>query len=286
MAISSTIVQMIESSLSVETFSFGRTRLEPHHCPPAFAVRGIVGINRYIGGRAAILLEGRPALTLTDGDAVILPEDIPIRTDNLSSGRTLSLWHNMRYSILSSLSPCDLLEMPTRIPRRHANRVGEINAALLRADGGSKAGFLMKTAKTHALAIELLMIILEVSRIRDDAEEILRRHNRLTPLLHYMATHIEQPQSTSLLASRVNLSEPRFFEVFLKSVGMPPGRYLQQLRLRKAQELLLATDMQVKEIAQKTGYQDEFHFSRLFKKRFGISPKSYRRQFSGLGGTE
>ena len=60
-------------------------------------------------------------------------------------------------------------------------------------------------------------------------------------------------------------------------MGMAPGRYLQDLRLRKARSRLLSGDLAIKSVAAEVGYPDEFHFSRLFRKRFGRSPSEHRR---------
>ena len=48
------------------------------------------------------------------------------------------------------------------------------------------------------------------------------------------------------------------------------------LRLRHAQELLLSTDASVAEVGVRSGFADQFHFSRQFKAAFGLSPRGYR----------
>ena len=51
--------------------------------------------------------------------------------------------------------------------------------------------------------------------------------------------------------------------------------------MRKAAELLLNTNASVAEIALAVGLENEFYFSRLFKKRFSLPPSGYRREFRG-----
>ena len=55
-------------------------------------------------------------------------------------------------------------------------------------------------------------------------------------------------------------------------------RYLNHLRIEKAQELLTVTDLQIQEIAALVGYSDGLYFSRIFKKATGMAPLIYRKQ--------
>lgn len=62
-----------------------------------------------------------------------------------------------------------------------------------------------------------------------------------------------------------------------KTMGVGPLQYLNEVRLQKAKQLLAATTEKIKIISQQVGIQDEMYFSRLFRKREGISPQEYRR---------
>ena len=65
--------------------------------------------------------------------------------------------------------------------------------------------------------------------------------------------------------------------VFKKVTGFSPIDYLLQVRLSKAAELLLKTELPVSEIAQKCGFHDSNYFSRQFRKRYAAAPKNYRK---------
>ena len=54
--------------------------------------------------------------------------------------------------------------------------------------------------------------------------------------------------------------------------------YLQQVRLAKAQELLVSTEMSIKDVAMAAGFSDQRRMNELFIKSVGISPMKYRRQ--------
>ncbi len=67
---------------------------------------------------------------------------------------------------------------------------------------------------------------------------------------------------------------------FKEETGMTPLEYLTNMRMNYAQGLLLQeTYVSVVDVAEKCGYGDSFYFSRLFKKKFGVSPLKYRRDF-------
>lgn len=64
--------------------------------------------------------------------------------------------------------------------------------------------------------------------------------------------------------------------LFKKATGMSPMQYLIDIRIREARNLLSYSDMSVKEIAYKIGFNDPYYFSRLFKKKVGTSPAAFR----------
>ena len=85
--------------------------------------------------------------------------------------------------------------------------------------------------------------------------------------------------SLAEFAQSVNLSVWRLCHIFKSDVGMPPIRYLRQLRMERAKGLLESSFLSVKEIAYQVGLNDESHFVRDFKSTYGYSPAIYRSQF-------
>jgi transcriptional regulator GlxA family with amidase domain len=81
------------------------------------------------------------------------------------------------------------------------------------------------------------------------------------------------------LAKSVNLSSSRFRHLFKDSTGLSPTQYLKVRRMQKAQELLKTTFLSVKEIMLRIGIKDQSHFTRAFRKLYGLSPVKYRSQY-------
>lgn len=78
------------------------------------------------------------------------------------------------------------------------------------------------------------------------------------------------------LAMQLNISYSWFRKVFKDYTGYAPAKYFQELKLRKAKQLLVSTSQSVKEIAFELGYNSTEHFFSLFKKRTGFTPMEYR----------
>jgi AraC-like DNA-binding protein len=83
------------------------------------------------------------------------------------------------------------------------------------------------------------------------------------------------------LAMRLNISYSWFRKVFKDYTGYAPAKYFQELKLRKAKQLLAGTSQSVKEISFMLDYKSTEHFFSLFKKRTGFTPLEYRTYARG-----
>ncbi|TVZ90110.1 helix-turn-helix domain-containing protein [Streptomyces sp. BK340] len=84
------------------------------------------------------------------------------------------------------------------------------------------------------------------------------------------------PHTVASLAGGVSLSPSRFAHLFTLRTGRPPMRALREARLRHAARLLEATDLTVERVAAASGFPSPFHFSRVFRERYGVPPGAYR----------
>jgi len=83
-------------------------------------------------------------------------------------------------------------------------------------------------------------------------------------------------------ARKLSVSLNHFNRLFRKYHKTSPRHCVIQSRMQKAADLLLDTNASIAEIAMETGIGNEFYFSRLFKKRFGLAPSDYRKEFCGI----
>lgn len=92
----------------------------------------------------------------------------------------------------------------------------------------------------------------------------------------YFSFNLSEPLSVEQMAGRAHLSPSRFSAVFKERFGVPPHKYLLQLRIQHAGELLKTTGLGLQDIAAYCGFADIHHFSKAFKRSTGLSPGAYR----------
>ena len=80
------------------------------------------------------------------------------------------------------------------------------------------------------------------------------------------------------LARSVNLSTSRLRHLFKQHIGQTLSQYLAQIRLQQARVLLVTTRLSVKEVMNRVGIHDDSHFTRDFKRVYGLAPTKYRKQ--------
>lgn len=80
------------------------------------------------------------------------------------------------------------------------------------------------------------------------------------------------------LAELVHMSQSSFRHHFTEITGVPPGEYLLKLRLKKALLMLMSPD-QISNIAVRCGFSDNNYFARQFRKRLGMSPSNFHREY-------
>jgi AraC-like DNA-binding protein len=92
----------------------------------------------------------------------------------------------------------------------------------------------------------------------------------------YAETHLEDSISLQDLASTAGLSTSHLIRAFKQSEGMTPHRYLLHRRVRRALGLLAETTLALSEVAMASGFADQSHFCRQFRKLVGATPSRYR----------
>lgn len=99
---------------------------------------------------------------------------------------------------------------------------------------------------------------------------------------HYMIENMERYINMDNLCSYLGISQSYCTALFKSQTGMSPMRYLNNLRVQKAAQLLSGSNMKINQICQKVGISDPYYFSRFFSKAIGISPTQYRDRFLSI----
>lgn len=95
-------------------------------------------------------------------------------------------------------------------------------------------------------------------------------------ILQFLNTHYSDKLSLEMLAKQFHMSEKYFSRYFKNNFHVNFTEYLNSLRMEKASDLLLETNLNITEIALQTGYPNISYFNRTFHAAFGCSPKQYR----------
>lgn len=86
------------------------------------------------------------------------------------------------------------------------------------------------------------------------------------------------------IASENNITYDWFRKAFKNILGIAPGQYLLNIKIEKAAQMLRETNLTLSEIAAKTGFENEFYFSRMFKNKMNCTASSYRKKEASVNG--
>lgn len=136
--------------------------------------------------------------------------------------------------------------------------------------------------KTHLMQI-MLLIIREITEEKDQGQkgcnfESYHKIYAVKQIINYLNENYEHKISLDQIARNMYLSPVYVSKIFKEETGESPINYLIKIRLEKAKELLVTLeDVSIKSVANQVGYEDVYHFSKLFKKYYGISPLHYKQ---------
>ena len=134
--------------------------------------------------------------------------------------------------------------------------------------------------RLHVLAGRCLELLHRLS-------ELLAPDNASPLLFRVIKNHIESNFSRSIgvgdLGREFNVSPRTINRMFNTCLHTTPAKYRRECRFRAACELLASTELSVKEIADRLGYCNQFHFSREFARQSGLSPRVWRARRRAAG---
>ena len=104
------------------------------------------------------------------------------------------------------------------------------------------------------------------------------REERMKTMLQFIHHNLEGELKVIDIARAANVSESECLRSFRRLTGVPPMKYVQQLRMQKASEMLRNTDLSVSDIAAACGFGDLSYFTRVFRNNCKMTPSAYRKQ--------
>ena len=127
----------------------------------------------------------------------------------------------------------------------------------------------------------LLHEILAKAWLRISGFNFRRKHDWLHRVRTHMKNNLSVPECDlhEFMVSE-NIGREAFRKRFRRVTGFAPKQYFLLLKMNRAKEMLLRQGESIKNIAASLGFDDQYYFSRLFRKKEGVSPKGYRRWIS------
>jgi len=125
-------------------------------------------------------------------------------------------------------------------------------------------------------AARLTTIMVALSRNKHGTEKQPLKEQKVANSLDYIKKNYCTDISLETLAEIEHLSISRYRTVFKEYMGTAPLDYIITLRIKKACELISESNLNLREVAEAVGYNDQLYFSRIFKKRMGVIPSEYR----------
>lgn len=119
-------------------------------------------------------------------------------------------------------------------------------------------------------------------RLESGAKAMPDWHGDMKAVTAYVNQHYAEDIRVSDLARMTPYREVKFIRLFKATIGVTPGQYILRTRLNAARRLLETTAKALGDIAADTGFFDQSHFTRHFRRSFGVTPSAYRRRHREL----
>lgn len=163
-------------------------------------------------------------------------------------------------------------------PVRHTDRIKEISDLILQILDSRDLNLSGELRRDACLMMILSLLVEEAEDGVREGEPDRTGPDYIRKAILYIDEHYEKNIRIGELARALGVSRSHFSSAFRGAVGCSVQEYIMTLRMNKAVSLLRETDLPVGAVASSVGYGDQLAFSRVFRKRYGLSPLHFRRQ--------
>ena len=262
---------MLVAALQPRWLTGGVTTIHAGHSTHWRTVAGSV-VAFTSGGTVEVRFPDRPAQRVGPDEALCVPDGLLHRID-LVTPRAVSAWCHLELTLPIAVD-LTLLHHPPLVFRGDAAlEIARINRTLV---GYEKLHGFQAVLARQELLWALARQLLHGSGSPPSSR--LDQLDRLRPAMDRMRVDLHRELPVAVLADCVDLSVSQFHACFKAALGCSPITWMRRQRLAEAQRLLLTTSEPIQRIAERCGYSDPYHFSRLFRRHAGRSPSRWREQ--------
>lgn len=220
-----------------------------------------------MSGDLSVCCQGN-TVSLSAGDVIIIPPNMPYKYTNASGGNMSYLWVHFTGSHAKRILEAYGFKYFPEVFTAADTNILSLKFKTIFDAYSKKDEF--RDAELSSL-LDLLLISVARSCLFPEAScnELTRSVNIINSSYN---TDIKIPD----LAKAEHLSVSRYNFLFKRQFGISPTKYILRLRMNCARDLLVNTDLSVKQIGLVSGYNDSHFFSKTFKEFMGMSPSEYR----------
>lgn len=265
---------VFKSRTDLSFYSAGHEVCAPgQHYGPKF--RAYQMIHFVLSGKGRLEVAGR-TFELQAGDAFLVPAETVAYYE--ADGE--DPWHYAWINFLGITSRQYLLELMEAAEETFVLRglpVDKYYATIqevLPLDASSVSDYLLANSMT-LYVLSQLFYDTGYGRRQD------RRGSVAEEVKLYLDVNYYEPLQIQQVARQFGVHPNYLTRIFRAAYGVGPKEYLTQLKLKKAETLLVTTSYPVTVVADSLGFEDAFAFSRLFKKKTGLSPRDFRQRAEG-----
>lgn len=247
----------------------------PVVCCPYTIIAGLAG------GEAVIRFSDRSKtpVRLKGGEVCILPANCRHQTGTLSPGGVEFIAAELLFEIRGGMDFLNFFDLPPHLDKSMNGILFHLLEELL----GLERDFqgrqdLRRNVSRQRIGYAMLENILRVAAPKQGMLPM----RRILPAIEHLNDNFTSKPDLPKLVKLSGLSRTHFFRMFKNQTGTTPIEYVKRQRLREALLLLQESDLTVAEIADKTGWQDPFYFSKIFKSEIGAPPSAYRLRYKNI----
>jgi AraC-like DNA-binding protein len=272
---------LLHESLRFEYQAGGIAPLRRGHTTRWRALPGLMLSQAHRGSERIFLAGGRSLLART-GEMVVLPAGVRHKVD-VAGASEVRRWVHVNYFLLDSLDLFSLLDVPVLFGAKPGAEIGDLIQAWVESeDRRAELPPLEGAARVNEFGFRLLGSLAPHCRVRAGLGEHFEGLSRLGPVIEHIRRNFRQPLYRDELARMAFLSPTQFHLAFRRATGASPIKFLEGIRLRRAQQLLITTGRKMADVARECGYADAYAFSKFFKRACGSSPSEYRLTIADL----
>lgn len=222
------------------------------------------GLSFNLGEKKEYIFDNGNIVTLGQNEIIYLPKGSSYKVKTALSGKCYFI--NFEINEPAVFNP---FSFKPRNPTRYMTEFENAN----KLHEGKKISYEMQQKATLYRVLSLMQIEYASKYLSSKTAKII------APAIEYIHENYRQTDiKIALLADMCSISEDYLRKIFKSVYGLSPVKYINQLKINYAKELILSGMYSINESAQLSGFNDISYFCREFRKYFELSPSDYKRQ--------